>query len=65
MANVGAAQNPDLPFPFPTLEVESSGTWKRVDVVVGAPAGKTKTVLVELAGKLPVPSVSLLALAKE
>src|SRR5262249_29766412 len=54
MANAAASQNPDLPFPFPTLEVEgASGQWDSVDVVVGAPAGKTKTILVDLAGKLP------------
>jgi hypothetical protein len=52
MANVGASHTPDLPFPFPTLEVEAGGQWKPVDVVAGAPAGKTKTILVDLAGKL-------------
>jgi len=54
MANVAAAHTPDLPFPFPQLEVETSGGgWRPVDVVVGAPAGKTKTILVDLTGKLP------------
>jgi tetratricopeptide (TPR) repeat protein len=54
MANVSASLDPDLPFPFPTLEVETAGgEWKPVDVVVGAPAGKTKTIVVELAGRLP------------
>ncbi len=58
MANVGAAHTPDLPFPFPTLEVETVGAdgaadWKPVDVTVGSPAGKTKTIVVDLAGKLP------------
>jgi tetratricopeptide (TPR) repeat protein len=53
-ANVAASQNPDLPFPFPRLEVETAaGAWQPVDVVVGAPSGKTKTILVDLAGKLP------------
>ncbi len=53
-ANLVASEDPDLPFPFPKLEVEiSAGDWKPVDVVVGAPAGKTKTILVDLAGKLP------------
>ncbi|MEW6159873.1 MAG: FG-GAP-like repeat-containing protein [Verrucomicrobiota bacterium] len=57
MANIAASQNPDLPFPFPTLEVESaSGVWQPLDVSVGAPAGKTKTILVDLAGKLPAGS---------
>ncbi len=58
MANVGAAHTPDLPFPFPTLEVEVTDpnqtlSWKPVDVVVGSPAGKTKSIIVDLAGKLP------------
>src|SRR5205814_2218331 len=48
------SSNPDLPFPFPKLEVETAdGEWKSLDVVVGAPAGKTKTILVDLSGKLP------------
>jgi hypothetical protein len=54
MANVGASHTPDLPFPFPVLEVETAtNQWKPVPVTVGAPAGKTKTILVDLAGKLP------------
>lgn len=54
MANVGAAHTPDLPFPFPTLEVETGpGEWRPVDVVAGAPAGKTKTIIIDLTGKLP------------
>ena len=53
MANIAASQDPSLPFPFPTLEAEvAPGTWKAVDVTVGAPAGKTKTILVDLEGKL-------------
>ena len=57
MANVAASHNPDLPFPFPTLEVETEKNgWQPVDVVVGAPAGNTKTILVDLTGKLPVGS---------
>jgi Flp pilus assembly protein TadD len=53
MANINASHDPDIPFPFPTLEVEVNGNWQPVDVTVGAPAGKTKTILVELDGKLP------------
>jgi Flp pilus assembly protein TadD len=57
MANVAASHDPDLPFPFPTLEVETTnGNWKPVDVTVGAPCGKTKTIVVDLAGKLPAGS---------
>jgi len=53
MANIAASHDPSLPFPFPRLEAEiSPGSWKPVDVTVGAPAGKTKTILVDLEGKL-------------
>ena len=54
MANVSASHDSSLPFPFPILEVEKAdGSWTKVEVTVGAPAGKTKTILVDLAGKLP------------
>ena len=53
MANIAASLDPSLPFPFPSLEAEvAPGIWKAVDVTVGAPAGKTKTILVDLEGKL-------------
>ncbi len=36
-----------------TLEMETMhGAWERVDVSVGMPAGKTKTIAIDLAGKL-------------
>ncbi len=54
MANIGGAIDRTLPFPFPVLEAElADGTWHRVDAEVGTPAGKTKTILVDLDGKLP------------
>jgi thioredoxin-like negative regulator of GroEL len=54
MANVAASIDPTVPFPFPVLDAElADGTWKRVDVEVGTPAGKTKTILVDLENKLP------------
>lgn len=54
MANVAASHCPDLPFPFPVLEVQTAdGVWHKVDVTVGVPSGKTKTILVDLTGKLP------------
>ena len=59
MANIHASHSPELPFPFPQLEAEVGGEWKPVDVVVGAPAGKTKTILVDLTGKLPPGSARL------
>jgi Flp pilus assembly protein TadD len=52
-ANIAASLEPDLPFPFPVLEVESDGKWTQVPVVAGAPAGKTKSIIIDLAGKLP------------
>ena len=57
MANVGASHDPELPFPFPQLDVETApDEWKPVDVVAGAPSGKTKTILIALSGKLPAVS---------
>ncbi len=54
MANMAASHNPDLPYPFPVLEAEvADGRWQAIAVTVGAPAGKTKTILVDLTGKLP------------
>jgi hypothetical protein len=54
MANVASSHNPELPFPFPKLEVETGdGDWQPVNVTAGAPSGKTKTILVDLAGRLP------------
>lgn len=54
MANIAGSTDPSLPFPFPSLEVEGAdGQWQKVDVVMGVPAGKTKTILVDLQGKLP------------
>jgi len=53
MANIAASHDSSLSFPFPQLEAEiAPGTWEPVNVTVGAPAGKTKTILVDLAGKL-------------
>lgn len=52
--NIAIEQNPGIEVIPPTLEVETAdGVWQRVDVVVGMPAGKTKTILVDLRGKLP------------
>jgi hypothetical protein len=52
MANIAASQDPSLPYPFPTLEAEIDGKWEPVNVTVGAPDGKTKTIVVDLEGKL-------------
>lgn len=54
MANIAGSIDPTLPFPFPHLQVQTAdGMWRKLDVVVGVPAGKTKTILVDLEGKLP------------
>lgn len=54
MANIAAARDPNVPFPFPRLEAElPDGRWQELEVVVGAPIGKTKTMLVDLEGRLP------------
>jgi tetratricopeptide (TPR) repeat protein len=53
MANIAASSHRDFPFPFPTLEVEVNGAWRKLDLEVGAPSGRAKTILVDLAGKLP------------
>lgn len=52
--NIAASQNAALPVMPPMLEVETpNGLWERLDVVVGLPAGKTKTILVDLGRTLP------------
>ena len=53
MANMAGSHQPEFPFPFPLLEAETPQGWEKVPVVMGAPAGKTKTILVDLTGKLP------------
>ncbi len=53
MANMSVSRDPEAPFPFPRLEVETGAGWQPLDVPVGAPCGKTKTILVDLAGRLP------------
>ena len=54
MANISASHRSQLPFPFPVLEAQTSdGKWQKVDVRVGAPVGKTKTIVVDLENKLP------------
>ena len=53
-ANIGASHDASLPFPFPTLEIMGpDGNWEPLEVVTGAPAGKTKTMIVDLADRLP------------
>lgn len=52
--NIAVSQNTSLPVISPRLEVETQPEmWTPVEVAVGMPAGKTKTILCDLAGKLP------------
>ena len=52
--NIAASQNPLIPVIPPRLEVETGlEEWTAVEVTVGMPAGKTKTILCDLSGKLP------------
>ena len=52
--NIAMSQNPSLTIIPPTLEVETeTDRWTPVDLVVGMPAGKTKTILCDLTGRLP------------
>jgi hypothetical protein len=53
MANIAASSYSDFPFPFPTLEAEVNGQWQRVQVELGAPSGRAKTIITDLTGKLP------------
>ncbi len=54
MANIAGSMDPKLPFPFPVLEAQApDGSWKKVPTDVGVPAGKTKTILVDLEQRLP------------
>lgn len=52
--NIAMSQNKMLTIIPPALEAQSvGGEWIAVDVVVGMPSGKTKTILTDLTGKLP------------
>lgn len=52
--NIAMSQNSSLTIIPPTLEAETAdGAWRPIDLTVGMPAGKTKTILCDLADKLP------------
>ena len=52
--NIALSQDAGLAVIQPALEVETTaGEWRPIDLTVGLPAGKTKTILCDLAGKLP------------
>jgi hypothetical protein len=53
-ANIAASQRGDLEVVWPRLEVaDAQGQWQLVDDAVGFPAGNTKTIVCDLADKLP------------
>lgn len=61
-SNIALSQRSDVPVIWPELEAQrGDGQWVPVDVAVGLPAGKTKTILCDLSGKLP-PDVQRLRL---
>jgi hypothetical protein len=51
--NIALSQSSANTVMMPLLEAETHRGWEPVDVVVGMPAGKTKTILCDLSGKLP------------
>jgi hypothetical protein len=57
--NIALSQGPAERVVPPRLEALARGTWRPVEVVVGLPAGKTKTILVDLAGRLPAGTEAL------
>jgi len=60
--NIAISQNSSLAVVPTSLDMETAdGRWLPVDVTVGMPAGKTKTIAIDLAGRL-VPGVRRLRL---
>ncbi len=52
--NIALSQNPAVTIIPPALEAQTAdGLWHPVAVTIGMPAGKTKTILTDLTGKLP------------
>ena len=52
--NIASSQNASLAVIPSKLEAETAdGAWQPMEVVVGMPAGKNKTILCDLTGKLP------------
>ena len=50
--NVSLFQNPRINPVFPSLQVQdAAGTWKTVVDIIGLPAGKNKTIAIDLTGK--------------
>ena len=50
--NVALSQNPDLAPRFPSIAVKNgAGEWKTVIDMIGIPAGKNKTIVIDLTGK--------------
>jgi len=50
--NVAISQNPDINPSFPSVAVkDKTGNWKTVIDMIGIPAGKNKTITIDLTGK--------------
>jgi tetratricopeptide (TPR) repeat protein len=53
-SNIAISQRDDIPVIVPVLQArDEQGRWHDIDVVVGLPAGKAKTIVCELDGLLP------------
>jgi hypothetical protein len=53
-SNIAASQRRDLAVIWPKLEVmDEAGQWHAIEATIGLPAGKTKTIVCDLAGKVP------------
>ena len=50
--NVASARTPGVEFVPPVIEVPFEGGWRPIGPPVGFPAGKTKSMVIDLAGKL-------------
>lgn len=58
--NISMSQSPRSEVVMPRLQaLRGDGSVEEVDVVVGMPAGKTKTIIVDLSGKLPEGATAL------
>ncbi|MBX3395287.1 MAG: VCBS repeat-containing protein [Phycisphaerae bacterium] len=52
--NVAVSQNPTIPVRPPVFSVQDSqGNWQTLDITVGFPSGKNKTLVYDLTGKFP------------
>lgn len=54
--NMAVSQNSIIDAKPPTLSViDEAGSWKQLDLAVGFPSGKSKTIVLDLTGRFPTP----------